>query len=84
MKENKERLANKGLSTAGKAADLKARVKEWVDNAAVATTLKAVTQVIVPGEVESPIDSEITTVEGITAAPDSYTMDENLIQASKV
>ena len=57
VKENKEWLANKGLSTAGKAADLKARVKEWVDNAAVATTLKAVTQ---------------------------DTMDENLIQASKV
>ena len=72
------------MSTTGKAGDLKARMKEWVDNAAVATTLKAVTQVIVPGEVESPIDSKITTVEGITAAPDSYTMDESLIQASKV
>ena len=39
MSENREWLAHKGLPTAGKSAELKARVKEWLDNAVIQTVM---------------------------------------------
>ena len=88
MSKNKEWLAHKGLSTAGKAAELKARVKEWVDNDHMLAPLPAVCQILVPTvpdvAVVAHVDSRIDVVGETTQVYAQAAMDDKVVEESTV
>ena len=88
MKENRQWLAYKGLSTAGKADELKLRVKEWVDNTGNLAALPAIHQTRVPTvldvTVASYVDSHISVVVESIQVHAQATIDEKVVEESTV